>query len=80
MHEEQETLWLGPPALGGLLAAVRGLHNKCMTAWWRGRRPRLELRGSGPTASSLALSLSEPQFLIGKMGLVACPAYLPTGL
>lgn len=30
----------GASCMGGLLAAVRGLHNKCMTAWWRGRRPR----------------------------------------
>lgn len=61
---------------GGLLAAVRGLHKYMMT-WWRGKQSRLELRGSGSTTSSLLLSLSEPQFLIRKMGLISCPACLP---
>ena len=72
-------LWLGPLP-GGVLAAVSGLHNRCTMAWWRGRRPRLESRSSGPTTSSPALSLSDPQFLIYKMGLITFPVRLPTGL
>lgn len=69
-----------PPPLRGGVLAMSGLHNRCTTAWWRARRPRLELRSSGPTPSSLAPSLSEPQFLIFKMGLITCPVRLPTGL
>lgn len=81
MHgERQEGTMAGASCTEGVLGAKRGLHNRCTPAWWRGRGSRLELRGSGPTASSLALSLSEPRFLLRKMGLIVCPACLPTGL